>query len=426
MHRIIYSGFFYLAMPLILLRLLVRSLKSQAYRHRIGERFAFQPLPQGFSPDKLTLWIHAVSVGETAASAPLVAELQQQLPDAQIIITTMTPTGSDRVRLLFGDSVYHSYIPYDLPGACNRFIAKYQPGLLILMETELWPNLVHSCHRRGVKIVLANARLSEKSAAGYGRFPQFTSSLLNNIDAIAAQATPDAERFLKLGVRPEQIEVTGSLKFLVEVSAKPHQEYFAAIEASERPVLVAASTREGEEEKVLAAFGICLKQNSSLLLVLIPRHPERFAKIARLCEDKGFKTAKRSDDVLLKSDTQVVVGDSMGEMADYYSVATIAFVGGSLVDTGCQNVLEPAALGIPILVGPSQFNFATICKQLEQVGALETVQNEADLAASVSQLLADKARRSEMADSGQQLVKENQNALPELMKLIRPLIQTDA
>lgn len=426
MHRIIYTGIFYLAMPVILLRLLIRSFRAKAYRQRIGERFALQSLPEGFANDKLTLWIHAVSVGETVASAPLVAELQRRFPQAQFVITTMTPTGSDRVRLLFGDSVFHSYIPYDLPGACNRFLTKYQPGLLVLMETELWPNLVYSCHERGVKILLANARLSEKSAAGYSRFPKFTRSLLGNIDSIAAQAEPDAKRFLELGVRPERIAVTGSLKFLVEVKAKPHQEYFSAIIASERPVLVAASTRDGEEEKVLAAFKLCLKKDASLLLVIIPRHPERFANVARISEDAGLKTARRSAEGRLENDTQVIVGDSMGEMADYYSTATVAFVGGSLVDTGCQNVLEPAALGIPILVGPSQFNFATICKQLEQAGALKTVQDELGLAESVSQLLDATDLRVEMAERGKQLVQDNQNALPALMKLIEPLVRTDA
>lgn len=422
MHRIIYSVIFYLALPLILIRLLLRSLKVPDYRKRIAERFALQTMPQGFDTNKLTLWIHAVSVGETAASAPLVAELQHRYPDAQIVMTTMTPTGSDRVRLLFGESVIHVYIPYDLPGACNRFLDKYRPSLLILMETELWPNLVHACHRRGVKLLLANGRLSEKSAAAYGRFATFTRSLLEKIDRIAAQAAPDAQRFINLGAKPEQTAITGSLKFLVDVNEKAQQAYFSAIANNARPVLVAASTREGEEEKVLRAFKKCLAEIPSLLLVLIPRHPERFAKANRLSKEQGFRTVKRSDGAKVELETQVVIGDSMGEMFDYYKVATIAFVGGSLVDTGCQNVLEPAALGIPILVGSSQYNFATICKQLEQAGALKTVQNELELANNVSALLADEQARMEMGEQGKQLVSGNQNALPALMKLVEPLI----
>ena len=283
------------------------------------------------------------------------------------------------------------------------------------METELWPNLVRSCHHRGVKLLLANGRLSEKSAAGYGRFATFTRSLLEKFDRIAAQAAPDAERFIVLGANPEKVEVTGSLKFLVDA-------YFCAIENTGRPVLVAASTREGEEEKVLAAFKKCLAEIPSLLLVLIPRHPERFAKVGKLSEDEGFITVKRSDGGIVGPNIQVVIGDSMGEMLDYYNVATIAFVGGSLVDTGCQNILEPAALGIPILVGPSQYNFATICKQLEHVGGLKTVQNEMELAQSISTLIADEQAQQEMGSRGKRLVRENQNALPALMKLVVPLI----
>ena len=422
MQRIIYSVIFYLALPAILVRLLIRSVKVAAYRKRIGERFALQSIPQGLDKNKLTIWIHAVSVGETAASAPLVAELKRRYPDAQIVMTTMTPTGSDRAQLLFSESVFHAYVPYDLPGSCNRFLDKYHPSLLILMETELWPNLVHSCHNRGVKVLVANGRLSERSAAGYGRFVTFTGSLLEKIDRIAAQAAPDAQRFIELGAKSEQVVVTGSLKFLVEVNEEEKQAYFTAIKNSARPVMIAASTREGEEEKVLVAFKKCLAEIPSLLLILIPRHPERFARAGKLSENEGFTTVKRSDDAAVGPNIQVVIGDSMGEMLDYYNVATIAFVGGSLVDTGCQNVLEPAALGIPIIVGPSQYNFATICKQLEHAGGLKTVNNEVELAKSLSALILDKQALQEMGERGKQLVRENQNALPALMKLVEPLI----
>ena len=422
MYRFVYSVIFYIALPVILIRILTRSLKVPAYRKRISERFALQPIPQGFDNNMLTLWIHAVSVGETVASASLVAELQRLYPDAQIVMTTMTPTGSDRARMLFGESVLHAYIPYDLPGACNRFLDKYRPDLLILMETELWPNLVHSCRRRGVKLLLANGRLSERSALGYGRFATFTRSLLEQIDSIAAQAAPDAQRFIDLGANLEQVTVTGSLKFLVNANVNEKKAYFSGIENTARPILVAASTREGEEEKVLAAFKKCLVETPSLLLVLVPRHPERFVKVRRLSEEEGFTTVRRSDGIV-EPNIQIVIGDSMGEMLDYYGVATIAFVGGSLVDTGCQNVLEPAALGIPVLVGPSQFNFATICKQLEYAGGLKTVKNETELAQDISELISDEKERQEMGERGKQLVRENQNALPALMKLVTPLIK---
>lgn len=424
MLRTLYSVIFYLALPLILLRLMLRSLKSPAYRRRVAERFALQSTTFAPAEGAFTLWIHAVSVGETVAAAALIRELQRCYPEAQILVTTMTPTGSDRVRSLFGSTVAHCYIPYDLPGACNRFLDKYQPRALILMETELWPNLVFACQRRSVRILLANARLSEKSAAGYGRFPGLTRELLERIDVIAAQASADAERFAALGMDRSKIQITGSLKFMVEPLRRSPQPYFVALRESARPILIAASTRDGEEEKVLAAFERCLVAVPDALLLLVPRHPERFDRVARLGESRGLVTVKRSDGAVIDSSTQLVIGDSMGEMFDYYSTATVAFVGGSLVDTGCQNVLEPAAMGIPIVVGPSQYNFATICTQLERAGALRTVQDEAELAQAVIALFADESARRAMADAGLALVAENQNALPDLMKLIETLVQT--
>lgn len=425
MHRILYSVVFYLALPVILLRLLLRSLRSPAYRRRIGERFALQSPDTAAGSASLRLWVHAVSVGETVASAPLIKALQHSYPEAQILVTTMTPTGSDRVRSLFGASVAHCYIPYDLPGSCKRFLNKYQPDVLILMETELWPNLIWACHRQSVKLILANARLSEKSAAGYARFAGFSRELLSRIDVVAAQATPDAERFVELGMDRERTRVTGSLKFIIEQKEQQPQPYFAALKESGRPIVIAASTRDGEEEKVLTAFQQCLSDVPDALLLLVPRHPERFDRVARLVESKGLNTVRRSAETAIDASSQVIIGDSMGEMLDYYSAATVAFVGGSLVDTGCQNVLEPAALGIPIVVGPSQYNFATICSQLERVGALRTVQDEVELAQAVISLFADEGVRRTMGDAGLSLIRENQEALPKLLSLIEPLVRTD-
>lgn len=427
MYRFFYSVIFYAAMPFVLIRLLARSIRTPEYRHRIGERLALNIPPGKFDQDKQTIWIHAVSVGETAAAAPLVFELQREHPEVQIVITTMTATGSDRVCTLFGDTVFHRYIPYDLPGAINRFLDKLKPSLLILMETELWPNLIYACHQRKIKIILANARLSEKSARGYARFTAFTKNLLGKFDTIAAQSQADAERFIKLGAASANVKITGSLKFNIKAGSAEDskQPYFAAIKSSDRPILIAASTREGEEEKLLAAFEQCQRVVPSLLLLLVPRHPQRFSKVARLCEDRGFKTTKRSEDKPPGAEVQILLGDSMGEMSDYYGIADIAFVGGSLVNTGCQNVLEPAAMAIPIITGPSQYNFATICKQLEAVAALKTVQDEAELAEYLLLLLADRNARREMGLRGKELVAANQNALPALLQIINPLIQTD-
>lgn len=426
MFRFIYSVMFYLALPIILIRLLIRSLAAPDYRRRIGERLALNSLPENFDSSKQTIWIHAVSVGETVAAGPLVSSLLQSYPEIQVMITTMTPTGSDRARSLFGERVFHSYIPYDLPGATNRFLNKLKPTLLILMETELWPNLIFGCHHRKIKMVLANARLSEKSARGYKRFSAFTKALLAKLDSVAVQAKPDSDRFVGLGLDPGKANVTGSLKFNVEVNSvrKENQAYFDFISSSKRQVFIAASTREGEEEKVLTAFEKCLKAFPSLLMIIVPRHPERFSKVVDYCETRGFQTEKRSAGRQLNAVTQILVGDSMGEMLDYYRVANIAFVGGSLVDTGCHNVLEPAAMGIPIVTGPSQFNSATICRQLEEVTALKTVQNEAQLADFLIELLADSKKQQEMGLRGRELVAANQHALPALLGIIKPFIQT--
>lgn len=428
MYRFAYSVLFYLAVPLVLIRLYRRSRKAPAYAQRIRERFALAPMPATFDRNRTTLWIHAVSVGETVAAAPLVRALQARYPDSQILVTTMTPTGSDRVRALFADSVFHTYLPYDLPGATRRFIRRVKPALLILMETELWPNLIACCKQEGVRLVLANARLSGKSAAGYQRFAGATRRMLGAFDCIAAQADVDAQRLLALGAPQSVVSVTGSLKFLVSHHgpASSENSVFASVRRSGRPVLIAASTREGEEGKVLIAFQRCLATVPDLLLVLVPRHPERFGKVAQQCKDAGLVLARRSADTPVTPDTQVLLGDSMGEMADYYSVATIAFVGGSLVDTGCQNVLEPAALGLPVVTGPSQYNFATICAQLEQAGGLQTVADEHALADFVVTLLRDSDRMRRMGNTGKQLVRANQNALPALMQLIEKLVPVES
>ena len=424
MYRILYSLVFYLALPFILLRLLIRSIRAPDYRRRLPERLALKALPTNFDKTKQTLWIHSVSVGETVAAAPLVHQLQEKYPEIQLFISTMTPTGSDRVRELFADGVFHRYIPYDLPGATRRIIRQLQPSVLILMETELWPNLIHYSHKSGVKILLANGRLSEKSAAGYGRFPHVTEKMLNKIDCIAAQSREDAARFTALGMDEARVHISGSLKFNIELQqAQPASaSLFTSIKNSNRSVLIAASTRDGEEAKVLRAFDQCLQSYPDLILLLVPRHPERFDRVARLCEERGYITGRRSRDTLFTSDMQILLGDSMGEMLAYYRLADIAFVGGSLVDTGCQNVLEPAALGIPVVTGPSQFNFATICRQLESAAALKTVANETELASYLLELLADKSAQRKIGERGRQLVEANQDALPKLLRLLEPLI----
>jgi 3-deoxy-D-manno-octulosonic-acid transferase len=341
------------------------------------------------------------------------------------MITTMTVTGSDRVSALFGDSVYHSYIPYDLSAVIRRFIRRLNPAVLILMETEMWPNTIHYCHHQGVKIILGNARLSEKSARGYSKISALSGDMLAKIDYIAAQSQADAQRFVELGANPEAVAVTGSLKFNVRIDAAelPPNSIFNSVRNSDRTVLIAASTRDGEEDKILTAFACCLQSEPSLLLLLVPRHPERFDQVARLCQERGLRVARRSEQDSALDVTQVVVGDSMGEMLNYYRSANIAFVGGSLVNTGCQNVLEPAALGLPVIVGPSQFNFANICSLLEQVGALRTVRDEFELAEFLTELISDRNARERMGAAGKKLVQENQNALPLMMTIVEQALK---
>lgn len=424
MYRFFYSLFFCLALPFIVVKLLWRSRKAPAYRHRWSERFGLAPLPNGFDAQRQTIWIHAVSVGETVASVPLVRQLQKSYPASQILITTMTVTGSDRVSALLGDSVYHRYIPYDLSFAISRFIKLFNPAVLILMETELWPNTIHYCHSKGARIILGNARLSEKSARGYSKISALSRGMLAKIDYIAAQSQADAERFIELGANPDSVTVTGSLKFNVKTDNNelPSDSIFKSVYDSDRTVLIAASTRDGEEDKVLTAFARCLESESSLLLLLVPRHPERFDQVARLCQERGFTVGRRSQQDSVQDATQVIVGDSMGEMLNYYRSANIVFVGGSLVNTGCQNVLEPAALGLPVIVGPSQFNFANICSQLEQAGALKTVRDEFELAEFLIELISDRNGQERMGAAGRKLVQANQDALPLMMTIVEKVL----
>ena len=424
MLRLLYSLALTLAVPLILLRLLLRSLRAPAYRQRIGERFARFDLPDKFDPAAKTVWIHAVSVGETVAVAPLVDALLQHHPALQIVITTMTPTGSDRVRALFADRVVHVYAPYDLPGTVNRFIDRVNPALLVLMETELWPNMIHHCSRRGIAVMLANARLSERSARAYGRLGSLTRAMLEKLDAIAAQSEADARRLLELGAVAKRLTVTGSLKFNIAAGKADCSDdiVMQSVQESGRTVLIAASTRAGEEQKVLVAYAQLLQHTPELLLVLVPRHPERFSEVIKLCESQRLRVQRRSEKTAIDADTQVLVGDSMGEMPCYYQLADIAFVGGSLVDTGCQNVLEPAALGLPILAGPSQYNFAAICAQLQQAGALITVADPTALASRCQELIEKPELRQQMGAAGRVLVEANQQALPALLLMLDQLL----
>lgn len=434
LNRTTYNILFTLVLPLIVLRLLWRALRAPAYARRWAERFGFVSLtPEQAACTGRWIWVHAVSVGESIAAAPMIRKLRAEHPELPIVVTTMTPTGSERVVDMFGDDVSHVYAPYDHPFAVQRFLKAFRPQLLVIMETELWPNIIHYSKASGARVVVANARLSEKSARGYEKFAKLGKPMLQQIDCIAVQGPNDAERFRRLGVQEQQLRITGSIKFEMDLPdslAQKTRELRALIHREglqgERPVWIAASTRAApgvgksvdEEVKVLAAFQHCLKESPDLLLILVPRHPERFRSVAALCTDLGLNVVKRSEQREVTADTHVLLGDSMGEMLAYFSVSAVAFVGGSLVDTGCHNVIEPAALGLPVFVGPSQFNFQAICEQLEEAGALRTVADENELATVIIATLRDAAQCRRMGEAGRQFIAANRGALQRTCNIV--------
>jgi 3-deoxy-D-manno-octulosonic-acid transferase len=422
MNRTLYTALFYLGLPLIALRLWLRARKAPAYAKRIGERFAhgLPPMVRG------GIWLHAVSVGESIAAAPLVRALLERYPEASITLTCMTPTGSERIQALFGDNprVQHCYLPYDLPWAMGRFLDHTRPRLGIVMETELWPNLVAQCGKRGIPLALANGRLSARSARGYARFAKLTGPMLRQMSLLAVQTGTEAERFLQLGARAETLEVTGSIKFdLAPDPALPEraQALRQHWQAPQRPVWIAASTHQGEDEIILAAHQRLLRTHSDALLILVPRHPERFAQVGTAVEQAGLRMARRADDEPVTGQVQVVLGNTMGELMQLYAVADIAFVGGSLVPNGGHNLLEPAALSKPLLSGPHVFNFQDIAERLSEAGALTLIDDAEGLADAVRHLieLPQDARR--MGKAGLAVMRANQGALARLLAALERL-----
>ncbi|MDH4583701.1 3-deoxy-D-manno-octulosonic acid transferase [Pseudomonas sp. BN415] len=421
MNRTLYTLLFHLGLPLVALRLAWRAWRAPAYARRIGERFAFG-LP-AIKPGGI--WVHAVSVGESIAAAPMVRALLERHPDLPITITCMTPTGSERIRALFGDRVQHCYLPYDLPWAAARFLDRVRPKLAVIMETELWPNHIHQCACRGVPVVLANARLSERSARGYARFGKLTAPMLAELSWIAVQTEAEAARFRALGARAECVGVTGSIKYDLRIDPALLQRAGALRSqwgAEARPVWIAASTHAGEDEVVLAAHKTLLTQRPDALLILVPRHPERFGPVFELCRREGLATVRRSSGALVAQTDSVLVGDTMGELLFLYALADIAFVGGSLVPNGGHNLLEPAALSKPVLSGPHLFNFLEIAAQLRDAGALVEVADADQLAVQVGTLWIDTGRAEAMREAGLAVLKTNQGALERLLGGIARLL----
>lgn len=427
--RWLYTLIFYLAIPVLLFRLLQRARLNPGYRQRIGERFGLYSVPRQSG----SLWLHTVSVGEFMAAQPLIGRLLAQYPDRPVLVTTMTPTGSERVRAAFAAEIasgrlVHVYLPYDLPDAINRFLRHFNPQILVVMETELWPNLIHFTHRRCIPILIANARLSEKSARGYRKVSLLTRPMLREIAVIAAQSEADGERFIELGLPPASLQVTGTVKFDLSVDEPLLQQAkdLRRQWGEQRKVFIAASTHEGEDEQVLEAFRLIHCERPDALLVLVPRHPERFEAVALLLERQGWQTARFSRSQPVTAETNVVLGDVMGQLLKLLAAADVAFIGGSLEPVGGHNMLEPLAVGTPAITGPHVFNFAVVAELLTGLGVLTTVTTPLGLGQAVLALFNDEAERQRLAQAGREVINRNRGALDRLLHHIHKLLQQSA
>ena len=432
----LYSFLTRLIAPLAFVVVLWRGLRDRSYWQALRERFAWGPVagpvPVGPGAQQTPcIWLHAVSLGEVSAAAALVRALQARYPAVPLAMTTATPSGRARALSLFGDALSVRYLPYDTPGAVRRFLQRLQPRLAIIMETELWPNLYRECRRRGVPLLLASARIAEKSAARYRRFGSlFRNTLASNV-VIAAQSAADAQRFLALGASQNHVHVIGNVKFDVDVSADVIAQGRAlrAQYGIDRPIWIAGSTHAGEEEPLLNAHAALRTQLPNALLLLVPRHAQRFEAVAELLERRGITFIRRSSgigsssfDGVLRADTQVVLVDTVGELMSLYAAADIAFVGGSLVPIGGHNLLEPAAHGMPVLTGLQNFNAPQIAQLLLDEGAALAVANAEELAVTLQQLFSDPARCRRIGAIGRRTVELNRGSVNRLLELIEPWV----
>ena len=417
LRRYVYTLVLYLLTPVIIYRLAFRGLRARGYFSRWFERFGFFPDP-GITN---SIWVHAVSVGEVNAAAPLIDALRRRYVEHSFVITTVTPTGSDRVRQLWGDSVFHVYLPYDLPDAIRRFLRRIRPNIAVIMETEIWPNLYRQCDKFGVPVLIANARLSRKSLDGYGPVRPLVRAAIRSATFIAAQSQRDADRFLELGARPERVRVVGNLKYDMHVSQtlKPQAAQWREQWGPQRPVWIAASTHEGEELAVIEAHSHLLRRFPDALLLVAPRHPERFRPMVQLCRSYGFLTACRSEDVLAGPKTQCFVLDTLGELVPFCAAADVAFVAGSLDPIGGHNVLEPAALGIPVVVGPNTFNFADVTELLIEQGACVRIDEANALAATLQRLLGQPELRQRMGEAAMAVVESERGAVKRTLEIVQ-------
>lgn len=421
--RFLYIALTYLLVPLALILLLWRGIRDRSYWRDLNERFGF-----GARESRPGIWVHAVSMGEVQASAPLVRSLRARYPQLPLVLTTVTPTGAQRARALFGDDVHVRYIPFDLPGCVRRFFDRTQPRLAVILETELWPNLYHECGYRRVPLVLASARISPRSVNRYRRLVRLFRETLSHGIVIAAQSKADAERFELIGANPEHTHITGNIKFDFELPAGLEADGLRLREryAAGRPVWIAGSTHEGEEDVVLNAHAQIGRAIPGALLVLVPRHSNRFEAVAAQLRRRGIRFVTRSSGAPVGANTPVLLVDTLGQLLMFYAATDVAFVGGSLVPIGGHNLLEPVALSRPILTGPHNFNSEEVARLFVEVGAAHVVRDATELAEQVTLLLKEPAERERRGSAGRRALDENRGALGRLLDLIDPLLREPA
>ena len=409
-----------LAIPFGLVGLAIKGFRNPGYWHRWSERFGFVP-ESVRQCGPFDLWIHAVSVGEARAAAPLIRLVKQNHPEYKVLVTTTTPTGSAMVKMMLSDSVEHCYFPYDLRWAMRRFVSSIQPKIALIMETEIWPNMIDMVESSGAKLLYTNVRLSERSYKGYARFPAMVARTLSKVDTFAVQGKLDQKHLELLGVPTGKIIATGSIKFDVNVppSLRESAEVLRRRLGQDRLIWIAGSTRDGEESSILAAYKELKQRFPSLLLILVPRHPERFDYMARKIQRRGLSCVRRTENTPeLSSDVDVYLGDTMGELSLMYACSDVAFVGGSLVPLGGQNILEPCALGVPVIFGPHMFNFPDISRWTLKEGAGKMVKSSQELVRSVDELLANPSLRDEMGGKGMKFIDAHRGALDKNYELL--------
>ena len=419
MARRVYTLLLALALPLVLARLWWRGRREPGYRRWIAERFGYYDADG--RPGHPVIWVHAVSVGEVRAAAPLVRAIQEGWPDHEVLLSCMTAAGRDTVKQVYGESVIAAYLPYDLPAAMRRVVEHFRPRLAVLMETEVWPNMLQACADYGITAMLANARLSEKSARGYAKWPRLFGPAFAGLAPVCAQSEADAGRLRALGVR--DVVVTGSIKFDVIPDPVKLAEGRAARERLARPVLLLASTRDGEEAPLLDAL---LAHEADALVVLVPRHPQRFDEVAALARDRGFKVARRSTGEAAGDGRALLLGDTMGEMAFYYGLADVAVIGGSFRPFGAQNLIESCAAGAPVVIGPSVYNFAEATRLAVEAGAAQQVEDAPGGIAAARALLSDPERRARMQAAGLAVCARHRGATARHVDAIREILRAPA